>query len=169
MLRLSLAKNSTSLAKNSAMLADVEEVIPNSTFSTRPTGSCASYSRKAWTAHRPGNGVQTDRYQMSRCTETLNRTQGACGYCKSVGKRFDGHSKNTCPELFALKPCSLCGADGFDNHTLTHCPSQQKVKLELKRDHRRRVDSKQMEGLLRFNGSAATDRSDVLLFCDEYR
>ncbi|WKX95945.1 hypothetical protein Q1695_012417 [Nippostrongylus brasiliensis] len=115
---LSLAKNSTSLAKNSAMLADVEE---------------------------------------------------ACGYCKSVGKRFDGHSKNTCPELFALKPCSLCGADGFDNHTLTHCPSQQKVKLELKRDHRRRVDSKQMEGLLRFNGSAATDRSDVLLFCDEYR
>lgn len=63
-----------------------------------------------------------------------------CAYCRSVGKPSGGHSKTSCPALFALKPCALCGADGYDNHTLMHCPSQQKIKLELKEDYLRRAD-----------------------------
>ncbi|KAK5977498.1 Nanos-type domain-containing protein [Trichostrongylus colubriformis] len=68
-----------------------------------------------------------------------------CGYCRSVGKPSCGHVKTSCPELFALKPCTLCGADGYDNHTLMHCPSQQKIKLELKEEHRRRMNVRQLE------------------------
>ncbi|KAK6029808.1 nanos RNA binding domain protein [Ostertagia ostertagi] len=68
-----------------------------------------------------------------------------CGYCRSVGKPSGGHAKTSCPELFALKPCTLCGADGYENHTLMHCPSQQKIKLELKEDHRRRMDARHIK------------------------
>ncbi|VDK51142.1 unnamed protein product [Cylicostephanus goldi] len=42
-----------------------------------------------------------------------------CAYCKSVGKPAAGHAKTACPVLSSMKPCSLCGADGFDNHTET--------------------------------------------------
>ncbi|VDP00520.1 unnamed protein product [Heligmosomoides polygyrus] len=43
-----------------------------------------------------------------------------CAYCRSVGKPSGGHSKTSCPAL--------------------HCPSQQKIKLELKEDYLRRAD-----------------------------
>ncbi|VDO23156.1 unnamed protein product [Haemonchus placei] len=76
-------------------------------------------------------------------------TGGDCAYCRSVGKPSCGHLKTSCPELFALKPCTLCGADGFDNHTLMHCPSQQKIKLEMKEDHRLRMDMRQAERTMR--------------------
>ncbi|KJH46541.1 nanos RNA binding domain protein [Dictyocaulus viviparus] len=59
-----------------------------------------------------------------------------CAYCKGIGKPFVGHQKTSCPVLFAMRPCSLCGADGYENHTLSHCPYQQKVNLALKDEHR---------------------------------
>ncbi|EYC44789.1 hypothetical protein Y032_0449g1655 [Ancylostoma ceylanicum] len=42
-----------------------------------------------------------------------------CGYCRSVGRPATGHAKTACPVLFSMKPCSLCGADGYENHTET--------------------------------------------------
>ncbi|VDO73467.1 unnamed protein product [Heligmosomoides polygyrus] len=75
---------------------------------------------------------------------------------RSVGKPSDGHPKTACPALFVLKPCSLCGADGYDNHTLMHCPSQKKVKLQLRNGYRRLGDCKRsVERLPMWNSTEA--------------
>ncbi|XGW11873.1 hypothetical protein V3C99_012942 [Haemonchus contortus] len=84
-----------------------------------------------------------------KATGSASYTGADCAYCRSVGKPSCGHLKTSCPELFALKPCTLCGADGFDNHTLMHCPSQQKIKLELKEEHRLKMDVRQAERTMR--------------------
>ncbi|CAJ0607836.1 unnamed protein product [Cylicocyclus nassatus] len=68
-----------------------------------------------------------------------------CAYCKSVGKPAAGHAKTACPVLSSMKPCSLCGADGFDNHTETYCPSRKKITLELNQDYLLRLQRRQMQ------------------------
>ncbi|KAL6734233.1 hypothetical protein Aduo_004795 [Ancylostoma duodenale] len=68
-----------------------------------------------------------------------------CGYCKSVGRPSSGHAKTACPVLFSMKPCSLCGADGYENHTETHCPSQEKIKLELSPEYLMRAHRRKQE------------------------
>ncbi|KAK6734080.1 hypothetical protein RB195_017696 [Necator americanus] len=79
---------------------------------------------------------------QARCS---NSTSAECAYCKSVGKVAVGHAKTACPVLFSMKPCSLCGADGYENHTETYCPSKEKVKLELNPSYLMRADQRKRE------------------------
>jgi hypothetical protein len=44
--------------------------------------------------------------------------ENTCSYCKANGMaKFEGHTKKNCPEIAALSPCPLCGANGMENHT----------------------------------------------------
>ncbi|KAI6214631.1 Nanos-type domain-containing protein [Aphelenchoides besseyi] len=59
------------------------------------------------------------------------RRNQPCGYCASLGHEAQSHNRYCCPKLAALKPCSICGASGYNNHTRTHCPQRPKLIMEL--------------------------------------
>nr|CAD2128844.1 unnamed protein product [Meloidogyne enterolobii] len=52
-----------------------------------------------------------------------------CGYCRNLGLNYNGHTSLNCPVRCSLPPCPICGISGTFNHTASHCPSKQVVKL----------------------------------------
>ncbi|CAI4232712.1 unnamed protein product [Auanema sp. JU1783] len=74
--------------------------------------------------------LRTEDNRRDRLYSTESESND-CAYCKSIGREHYGHTKQKCPRIGLLEPCKLCGAEGYDNHTVTHCPSSSKVYLEL--------------------------------------